>query len=232
MVESGAFPEFLVSVQMGAESFVVDELRQRHSAHVANRARPLSVDFTPEAPVAGYVLLRICSTVSNDEIDEYVTSVLLKMRSVHHVYRYHFSFPLPTIPQLSVLWAPWDRSPGDQTVRGATGEGGMVAEAVYQHIRAMNDPVPSLSAPGVTFRVTSDRVGSHKFSSKELEFESGGALAEIYGARPKMRGYDIHVRVDVVGRLVVVGTQLNEDALSRRHKSGESFLSPSASPSP
>jgi hypothetical protein len=33
-----------------------------------------------------------------------------------------------------------------------------------------------------------------------------------------MRGADVNVRVDVVGPMVVIATQLNEAELSRRHK--------------
>jgi len=35
-----------------------------------------------------------------------------------------------------------------------------------------------------------------------------------------MTGYEINVRVDVLGQIVMVGQQLNRSPLSRRHKDG------------
>ena len=47
---------------------------------------------------------------------------------------------------------------------------------------------------------------------------TGGALQEAYGVAAQMRGADVTVRVDVVGPMLVVATQLNDADLSRRHK--------------
>jgi hypothetical protein len=47
---------------------------------------------------------------------------------------------------------------------------------------------------------------------------AGGALQEAYGVTACMRGADVNVRVDVVGPMIVIATQLNEAELSRRHK--------------
>ena len=45
-----------------------------------------------------------------------------------------------------------------------------------------------------TFRVTTSRCGEHhKFTSKEIEFESGGALQETYGAKPQMVDSGVNV---------------------------------------
>lgn len=52
----------------------------------------------------------------------------------------------------------------------------------------------------------------------DVEFEAGGAVQEAYGLDADMTGYDVNLRVDVVGSVVVVGTQLNKTELSRRHK--------------
>jgi hypothetical protein len=49
--------------------------------------------------------------------------------------------------------------------------------------------------------------------------EIGGALSEYYPhCRPNMEDYDVHVRADVVGTCIVLGTQLNVHDLSKeRH---------------
>lgn len=63
------------------------------------------------------------------------------------------------------------------------------------------------------------RAQAHAFNSGELAIIVGGCLADQYPAcKPKMRGYDVHVRADVVGRRLCVSTQLHEEPLSRRHK--------------
>ena len=70
-----------------------------------------------------------------------------------------------------------------------------------------------------SFRVTTSRCGDHhSFTSKEIEFEAGGALQETYDVKPKMRKCAVTVRVDVVASVVVIGTQINAEELSRRHK--------------
>jgi tRNA G10 N-methylase Trm11/alkylated DNA repair dioxygenase AlkB len=82
-----------------------------------------------------------------------------------------------------------------------------------------------------TFRVTSDRVGGpHAWQTPEVEYEIGGAIAEIYSGqqtsskynnnnwKPKMVDYDICIRADIIGKLCVIGTQLNIHDLSKgRH---------------
>ena len=62
-----------------------------------------------------------------------------------------------------------------------------------------------------TFRVSCDRIGGpHAFTMMQAMFEIGGAISEYYEPRikPKMEDYNIHVRADVTGYDIVVGTQL------------------------
>lgn len=56
-------------------------------------------------------------------------------------------------------------------------------------------------------------------SHQSLFSEIGGAISEFYAkATPKMKDFDIHVFVWVVGHDVVIGTQLNVKELSKdRH---------------
>ena len=49
--------------------------------------------------------------------------------------------------------------------------------------------------------------------------EIGGAMMEFYNeCIPKMEEYDVNVRVDVVGNMVIIGTQMNvRDLTMERH---------------
>ena len=49
--------------------------------------------------------------------------------------------------------------------------------------------------------------------------EVGGAMMEFYDkCVPKMEEYDVNVRVDVVGNMVIIGTQSNfQDLSMERH---------------
>ena len=139
-----------------------------------------------------------------------VQSVLLQLRTAVDVLLFHAVLKLPP--------------PRNTTV----------AEQLYQLISKLpGDPVPTLRSPCIAgFRVTTSRCGHHSFTSKELEFEAGGALAERYKVTPQMRpdeaqvkcgdgvGTWVNVRVDVVKDKVVLASLLNLQDLSRRHKNG------------
>jgi adenylyl- and sulfurtransferase ThiI len=72
-----------------------------------------------------------------------------------------------------------------------------------------------------TFRVSCERIGiGHQFRAPDVEREIGGAISEYYSNSciPAMEDYDIHIRTDVIGSIIVIGTQLNVHDLSKeRH---------------
>eukprot|EP00729_Bicosta_minor_P010412 gene10412-3652_t len=202
-------PTFLVAMQMGIEPIVMDEITSSLAA--AYTVPPLitltvapygargfiGVSFTDEAITAE------ASASSNPAHDisavAKVQAVLLKLRSAIDVLLFHAIFDLPP-PRTT-----------------------NVAEQIYQHIvRLPGDPVPPLGNASVTgFRVTTSRCGHHSFTSKEIEFEAGGGLAERYKeAKGHGIGTWVNVRVDVIADKVVVATQINLHDLSRRHKNG------------
>eukprot|EP00040_Diaphanoeca_grandis_P026672 m.149756 g.149756 ORF g.149756 m.149756 type:complete len:488 (+) comp30681_c0_seq2:1613-3076(+) len=150
-------------------------------------------------PVLSFLRVRLPVEATEEAAAAFVQRILFQMRSIHDVLRYHLHLPLPECE--------------DPTA---------VPEALYQELKRRCTENPKLVSTMVgtkTFRVTTSRCGEHhSFTSQNIEFEAGGALQETYGAVPKMKNSEVNVRVDVVGTMVVVGTQLNEVELSRRHK--------------
>ena len=124
-------------------------------------------------------------------------AVLLGLRTVHDTLWHHGEWPLP--------------------------EGADPPLALYEQVRVAplargGGPCVSLFGGGRSFRVSCVREGEHCFSSLDIEREVGGALHELYGAPAAMKGFALRIRVDVARALVLIGTALNAEPLSRRHK--------------
>lgn len=145
---------------------------------------------------------------------ELTDEVLFSLRSIHDILVYHTHFTLEACRPL----APTEPAPDDGS-EVVTPD--ITAENVYTHLcrvlAGAPDLVPAMRT-AASFRVTCSHSGKHSFTSKEIEFEAGGALQEAYKVTAQMRGSDVNVRVDVVGPDVVIATQLNKTELSRRHK--------------
>mmetsp|Transcript_5793 Transcript_5793/g.11324 ORF Transcript_5793/g.11324 Transcript_5793/m.11324 type:complete len:776 (+) Transcript_5793:144-2471(+) len=211
---------FLVKTNMGAEKYCAAEIREnlaeleQDTSNWIVRTRPFELD--------GYIGV-ICFNENGDT--RAVRNTLLQLKTAHHVLNYHYHFRLkdcfPFVQQ-------YDAEADLATLK----EERIPKEALYEHVKEQlsNDTVSFLpSSEGeddfqkLTFRVTSNRVGGpHAWQTPEVEYEIGGAIAEVYGDRhkwkPKMSDHDIHIRADVVGKVVVMGTQLNVHDLSKgRH---------------
>ena len=163
-------------------------------------AKPLGMD--------GYVA---CSAAGNSvppEVFSRTKSAFLQLRSAHHVLNYHTHFHL-------------DECVTEEKQKPELVDG----ETLYRYFKTQlvegKRSVASLERlEKGTFRVSCDRIGGpHAFQAPQIEFEIGGAMSEFYNKlKPKMEDYDVCVRVDVVGHLVVVGTQLNVHDMSKeRH---------------
>eukprot|EP00037_Helgoeca_nana_P011345 m.101753 g.101753 ORF g.101753 m.101753 type:complete len:431 (-) comp20775_c0_seq1:187-1479(-) len=187
----------LLSVQMGLELAVVKELEGLNIDNVSTR---------PCWPTRGFVAV----TAPAELTDE----VLFSLRSIHDILVYHTHFTLEACRPL----APTEPAPDDGSEIVLPD---ITAENVYTHLcrvlAGAPDLVPAMRT-AASFRVTCSHSGKHSFTSKEIEFEAGGALQEGYKVTAQMRGSDVNVRVDVVGPDVVIATQLNKTELSRRHK--------------
>jgi 23S rRNA G2445 N2-methylase RlmL len=69
-----------------------------------------------------------------------------------------------------------------------------------------------------TFRVTSQRIGEHAFTSIQVQKYAGQALVEKYGKKVSLENFDVNVVCDVVGSKCYVGVQLTKDSLHKRFK--------------
>ena len=70
----------------------------------------------------------------------------------------------------------------------------------------------------VSFRVTGNRTGQHKFTSVDVQRVAGAALVGKYGTAVDLTGYEVDVRVDVVHDRCWVGVQLTRTRLSKRQE--------------
>ncbi|MEM1514682.1 MAG: THUMP domain-containing protein [Thermoproteota archaeon] len=70
---------------------------------------------------------------------------------------------------------------------------------------------------GSTFRVTCERVGSHDYTSIDVQRVAGQALVDKYGRKVDLRKPETIVRVDVAHNLCIVGIQKTRTSLRIRH---------------
>ncbi|RLE59632.1 MAG: hypothetical protein DRJ35_05355, partial [Thermoprotei archaeon] len=67
-----------------------------------------------------------------------------------------------------------------------------------------------------TFRVTSQRIGEHSFTSILVQKYAGQALVDKYKKKVDLKNFDLNVIVDVIGKKVFVGLQLTKGSLHKR----------------
>ncbi|KAL9185091.1 hypothetical protein ACHAXT_002868 [Thalassiosira profunda] len=205
--------EYVVKTNIGAECYCAAEMEEvLDSERCVVLARPFGV--------AGYVAVfwsSLSGAIEDEDIWSQIEGALLQLRTAHHVLRYHDHFDLA-----DVLTSLKSAASEEQTA----GIGSITGEMLYEYYKrklvAKNATIPSLEnlPKGGTFRTTCERTGSgHKFHAPEVEREIGGAMSEYYThIKPKMTDYDVEVRIDVVAKKVIVGTQINVDDLSKgRH---------------
>lgn len=68
-----------------------------------------------------------------------------------------------------------------------------------------------------TFRVTTNRSGTHDFTSIDVQRVAGAALVEKYGTDVDLEEFDTNVRVDVFDDTCVVSVQHTREGLDKRH---------------
>eukprot|EP00578_Thalassiosira_sp_NH16_P018309 CAMPEP_0181094364 /NCGR_PEP_ID=MMETSP1071-20121207/9954_1 /TAXON_ID=35127 /ORGANISM="Thalassiosira sp., Strain NH16" /LENGTH=780 /DNA_ID=CAMNT_0023176689 /DNA_START=50 /DNA_END=2392 /DNA_ORIENTATION=- len=222
--------EYVVKTNIGAESYCAAELEEVLDIEQYHMlARPFGA--------AGYVA--VCRRITNNasggsdeaEMLSQIEETLLRLRTAHHVLRYHDHFDLADV--LSSLEAAAandtaetsnDTSDEEHITKKAFGSinGEMLYEFYKDRLVANKASIPSLVnlEGGGTFRTSCERIGSgHGFQAPEVEREIGGAMSEYYAhIKPKMNDFDVQVRIDVLCTKVIVGTQINVDDLSKeRH---------------
>lgn len=114
--------------------------------------------------------------------------IALRMRSVHYVQVLLYGFELPLDNEL---------------------------ESIERELESL---VVEPLREAQCFRVTTKRSGRHAFSSMDVQRVAGAVLGRNYGCAVDLKDYDVNVRVDVYDRFCLVGLQLNDRALSNRHR--------------
>ncbi len=112
---------------------------------------------------------------------------LLKLRSVYHVIRYLGEFEV------------------------STGEEGL--GMIYEGTRHLD--IPELQG-AQSFRVTATRIGVHSYTSIDIQKAAGQALVDKYHKKVDLKGYEIEIIVDVIGKRCWIGVSLTRDSLHKR----------------
>ncbi|RMF31871.1 MAG: methyltransferase domain-containing protein [Candidatus Nitrosothermus koennekii] len=81
-----------------------------------------------------------------------------------------------------------------------------------------------------TFRVTSNRIGEHDFTSIDIQRVAGQAIVDRYAKRVDLENYDIDIICDVIGNRCIVGVKLTRESLHKRYK--HRFVHPAAIKAP
>jgi len=84
---------------------------------------------------------------------------------------------------------------------------------IYDHIYSLDlEEVEKCK----TFRVTSERLGVHEFTSMDIQKVAGQAIVDKYGKKVDLKNFDVNIEVDVVGERCYVGIKLTKESLHRR----------------
>jgi len=67
-----------------------------------------------------------------------------------------------------------------------------------------------------SFRITSERFGEHDFTSMHVQKVAGQAVVDKYRKKVDLKGFDVNLRVDVIGKRCFVGVQLTKESLHKR----------------
>jgi len=116
-----------------------------------------------------------------------VVAAAMQLRTIHHVLRMVDEFPLA------------DTAP-------------------LEHIRARLATLhfAELDPEGTSFRITSERSGSHDFTSPEVQRAAGAGVLDRRKRPVRMKGHDVELRCDVRVDRVKVAVQYTRRSLAQR----------------
>jgi len=84
-------------------------------------------------------------------------------------------------------------------------------DEIYRGVYRLSIPL------GSTFRVTCERIGSHDYTSMDVQRVAGQAIVDKYGTKVNLENPETVVRVDVAHDLCIVGIQLTRSSLRIRY---------------
>ncbi|MDW8033455.1 MAG: THUMP domain-containing protein [Nitrososphaerota archaeon] len=67
-----------------------------------------------------------------------------------------------------------------------------------------------------TFRVTSQRIGEHSFTSIQVQKYAGQAIVDKYKKKVDLENFDVNIICDIVGSRCYIGIQLTRESLHKR----------------
>ncbi|MEM1535053.1 MAG: THUMP domain-containing protein [Candidatus Pacearchaeota archaeon] len=116
---------------------------------------------------------------------------LFSLRSIHHIAKLISSFQIST----------FDRS---------------ALEEIALELKKIN--FSEIFKNKKSFRITSQRVGLHSFTSIEVQRVAGQVIQEKYKLKVDLKNFDVNLRVDVFGRDVLISLHLTKESLYKRFK--------------
>lgn len=122
------------------------------------------------------------------EIERDELSKIYSMRSIHHVMMKLKSFQF---------------DPGRDAL-----------SLIYEEVKD-TDLSPILPRDA-RFRITTERIGIHDFTSIDVQRVAGQAVVDKYGNKVDLEDYDVEIRVDVIGDRCLIGASLTRESLHRR----------------
>lgn len=114
-------------------------------------------------------------------------SKAIRMRSIHHIIEYIASFKV------------------EKSKQGL--------DTIYNKVKQLD--IRYLERD-VRFRVTSERLGEHEYTSIDIQKHAGQAIVDKYHRRVDLEDYDINVIVNVIGDVCIVGVSLTKESLHKR----------------
>ena len=120
--------------------------------------------------------------------EDTVVALAKTLRTIHHVLRMVDEFPVAEVEPLAQIRA-----------------------------RLATVDLPELDAEGTSFRVTSERTGTHPFTSVQVQSAAGAGILDRRIRPVRMKGHDVEVRCDVRFDRVKVSVQHTRRSLTQRH---------------
>ena len=81
--------------------------------------------------------------------------------------------------------------------------------------RAARTEIPELTN-AKSFRVSTRRYGNHDFGSNEVQVVAGNAFQQNYGTAVSLKDYEVHLRVDIMGKFAFIGIQYTSEKYWKR----------------
>ncbi len=97
---------------------------------------------------------------------------------------------------------------------------------IYNKIKAIDIDIMNAKS----FRVTSNRIGEHNFTSIDIQRVAGQAIVDKYHKKVDLENYDIDLICDVIGYRCIVGIKITRESLHKRFN--HAFVHPAAIKAP